>query len=119
MKVGNYDIVRSYSVICTGTDTTEIPLEIPGLTLTVRIRFDYSKNSETKRDASLTINDAGNNIADLTFINWENSLGTATKVPVQLAITDNGKGELAFMAAHWLIGQSSNKFDIQFMTRKL
>lgn len=119
MKVGNYEVVSSYSVICTNTDLIEIPLNIPGAAITVRIRFEYSAKSETKRDASLTINAADNNVAELTFINWENSLGTATKTPVRLATTDNGKGELAFMAAHWLIGEGANKFDIQIMKRKL
>jgi hypothetical protein len=56
--------------------------------------------------------------ARIRFAKWENSLGTATKEPVELARLSDGQ-KLLFMAVHYVIGpdaiQGTVKLDLQFL----
>ena len=56
--------------------------------------------------------------ARLVFAKWNNSLGTATKSPVELGTHSSGQ-KLYFMATHYMIGDDPSlatvKLDIQFL----
>jgi hypothetical protein len=83
--------------------------------LVVRVRFETSPPTDgEKSKATLAVSGEGND-GVLTFTNWNNSLGAATREPLEFAGDDQGR-QIAVMCSVWKIGECHQAF-LQFMRR--
>ena len=83
--------------------------------LVVRVRFKSTPPKEgEKPKATLSVEGEGND-GVLTFTDWNNSLGAATKEPLEFAVDDQGR-QIAVLCSVWRIGEAHQVF-LQFMRR--
>lgn len=111
-KIGKLEIVDTRTLIVPPNEEVWMTIVAKGWTVKLNIVFEplgseHGVRIEPQKDH-----------ARIVFSKWENTLGTATRVPAELG-THSSSEKLYFMAAHYLIGespsQSTIKFDIQFL----
>ena len=107
MHIGGREVVHSSSlVIPEGEDAS---FEFLVGAWRIKIRVDFDTTDDTKKEAEIRLEPSGDEL-QITFLNWDNSLGMATTEPVQLGRSSTGQS-VFLMAAHHKIGVV-NKLDI-------
>lgn len=110
--IGNLEVIENFTFIVPPKESIWVSFSAKGWPVKLNIIFDpfaqeQSVKVEPKKDH-----------ACITFSKWDNTLGSATRSPVELGSHVNGE-KLYFMATHYLIGADINlattKFDIQFL----
>jgi hypothetical protein len=111
-KIGNLEIIDTRTLIVPGRESVWLTLVAKGWTVKLNILFEPAAAEHGVRIEPQPDH------ARLVFAKWTNSLGTATKTPVELGTHSSGQ-KLYFMATHYVIGDdpilATVKFDIQFL----
>ena len=111
-KIGNLEVIDTRTLIVPGKETVWLTLVAKGWPVKLNIVFD-----PTAVEHGVRIEPQPDH-ARLVFAKWINSLGTATRTPVEIGTHSSGQ-KLYFMATHYLIGDDPSlatvKFDIQFL----
>ena len=111
-KIGRLEIIDTRTLIVPSHEAVWLTLVAKGWTVKLNIVFEPLGAEHGVRIEPQTDH------ARIVFSKWENSLGTATRSPVELGTHSNGE-KLYFMATHYLIGDNANqstvKFDMQFL----
>ena len=110
MKIGERDVVHTASLIVPKGENAIVDFRVGQWDISLKIIFVRNDDKAEKGSISLEVID-GN--PQISLINWNNSLGTATIQPAVLGTANDGR-KLSFMLCHWLIGDT-NKVDIQFL----
>lgn len=108
LRVGNKDVIKQQTILIPQNERAEIPGSFGGSNVTVGVSF--SDDESGKADIRFSNE---NNRMNLTFINWNNTIGVSTQTPVNIATNEHGHA-LSIMAASWRVGEA-NKLDLQFM----
>lgn len=109
-KIGAWEIVKTVTVVLPEGEAAETSIPLNSLAFPVRIAF---RDTSDTAEASIAT-EAQQDVLNIIFTNWSNTLGTATTAPIRIGFSSNR--ELAFMASHWRIG-AVNKLDLQFLWR--
>jgi hypothetical protein len=109
MRVGNREVVQTVTLLVPDGESAWVALPIKGWTLKLEIVL---KKDTATAEAGISVDALGDH-GRLTLINWNNVLGTSTKVPIQLATLSNGQRVVA-MIWHAQTGVTG-KLDVQFM----
>ncbi|WP_374277868.1 DUF6864 domain-containing function [Azonexus sp.] len=111
-KIGKLEIIDTRTLIVPPKETAWLTLVAKGWAVKLNIVFEPLAAEQGVRIEPQTDH------ARIVFSKWDNSLGSATIIPVELGTHSNGE-KLYFMATHYLIGnnpsQATVKFDIQFL----
>jgi len=106
-KIGNRELVYSKDFIVPEGEQVEILLDLQGWHLKLVILF------EPKGDAQgITLKPIDDH-AEITFVKWDNGLGTCTSKPVELGTHQTGK-KVFFTATNYCIG-GTNKLTFQIL----
>ncbi|MCB5288032.1 MAG: hypothetical protein LHW64_09535 [Candidatus Cloacimonetes bacterium] len=108
IKIGNRELVESYSLLIPEDEKAVVQVDISGWKFEMEIAFDNSPKE--KQGVNIVPNEKG---AKITFVKWDNGVGTALVKPGLIAKLADGR-ELVFMASNYSIG-GTNKFDIQLL----
>ena len=108
LRIGNKEIIKQETLLIPQNEQATIPLSFGGSDVTVGVSF--LDDDSGKPDIKFSNN---NNQMNLIFVNWNNTIGISTQVPIDIAQNEHGHG-LSIMAASWRVGQA-NKIDLQFM----
>ena len=109
VHIGNKLLVHHQSIIVPSGEDARIEFSIG--TWELKFTLTFTKDSNTD-GAALSVEET-NGKSYIKFINWESSIGTATRAPLVIGGTNLGQ-PLSILAAHWLVGDT-NKLDVQFM----
>ena len=105
-KIGNKQIVYTGSFLVPKEDDVWFSANVDGWQLKMNIRFEEGKTQEVKIRVL-------QDYAEITLIDWSNTLGTAFVEPVVLGTHKDGR-KLYFMMSNFRIGET-NKLDIQLL----
>lgn len=106
-KIGNRELVSSYSLLIPAGEVAILSVDIKGWKFDLEIVFD-----NTKDEQGVNISPSENG-AKITFVKWDNGIGTALTKPWSIAKLFDGR-ELVLMACNYLIG-GTNKLDLQLL----
>ena len=113
IEIDNYELVDQASIAVPNDASVLLMFQLGNWKIPIRIVFVTTSGED--KDRALNIKtDSGE--AVLEFMNWSSPLGTATRTPVYLGKTDDGR-ELKFMAVHYTIGKI-NSLQLHFLLRK-
>ena len=98
--VGNRTVLHKTRLIIPAGEEAQTSFAIGEWEVNVRIIFEETENPNNSGEIRV---EAEDNNAAMRFINWRNSLGTATKKPANFATHSDGR-RVTFLAAHWAIG---------------
>ena len=111
MKVGDREVVYSTGIIVPKNEEAQIEFDYSDEIVPVRIRF--KQENEAEETSSSIEAELVDGQLKLTFVNWDNPIGTATTEPMELGKFRDGRS-LSLMVASWAVGTIS-KMDIQFL----
>ena len=104
-KISNYEIVDSGSLItCDNSQRVEFTVECDNGFVFI-LRFEFEKNSDNGHNLKLRIDN--NNTIVFLCTNFDNTLGTGTNKPIELATVDNKKIYINFWI--YALGQDTLK----------
>jgi len=109
-KVGKYKVIHTQSLILPEGQDGWLSFDVKGWNAKFKVQFVKDDSSKGKQVIAIA-SEADYGIIRLG--NWENSLGSATIQPIQIASLGTGEN-LFFMLTHWFIG-NVNRCDIQFL----
>lgn len=109
ISISNQEVVFFAFILLPNGETGSLEFEVDGWGVKLNIIFIENKDNPEQSISISSENDCGL----VSFINWNNSLGSATKKPFQLGETQT-KRPLLLMASHHLIG-TVNQLQMQFM----
>lgn len=110
LKVGKRKVIHTVTLIVPSGEEAWIEFNLDNWNIRLKILFEVTSDKSKQREINIKATD---DYGIIIFKNWTNSLGTATRVPVEFGKTSNGR-DLLFMASHSLIGDV-NKLDLQFL----
>lgn len=110
--VGNLEVVDSANLLVPNGETVAVSFAVWGITVNARIEFEVTDDKEKRSELRVHANSNDDGVL-ITFSNWDNSLGIATKAPVEIARLNENQ-VLYLMAANYCIGDT-NKLDINFL----
>lgn len=110
LKVGARSVTHTARLLLPPDEEGFIVFRVQEFTAKLRIVFAIDKESAKKQGIEVVVD---GDTATIKFLNWTNSLGSATARPIPLAKLDNGQA-VHFMAAHWAVG-TMNCLDMQFL----
>lgn len=116
-KVGGYNLLSNFNLIIPAGDSATVDASFDQWNLEISVEFKTDPNNKNISKAEVDIRSNGKDHAILIFRDWISPLGTAMSEPGYLGTSRNNNINLYFMAVHWLIG-STNRLDLQFMTRE-
>ncbi len=110
VSIGQAKLIEHYSLLIPKGEPVHIPVNLGQSILGVDIEFD-----DEQEEASMDVSRTGAGIK-ITFLKWDNVLGTALDRPVQIANLPDGQ-KLLLMAANYAIG-NAKKLDLQLLLQR-
>ena len=118
MKIGDKEIVYTASLVVPEGETVFIEFLIGRWR--PQFKIDFKNDPDNKSPSRIDIegqNHAGG-IQSLSFVNWNNPMGTALMKPATIGKTNTGQS-VFLIAAHWYIGNETkghvHKVDVHFL----
>ncbi len=109
ITIGNNEFVFSQTFILPENEELSLAIPIQGWLIKLIFAFEITNN---KNDRGIRIESKVDH-AKIIFLNWDNSLGTATVQPIEIGKHSNGN-TLYLMATNYRIGKV-NKLDVQIL----
>ena len=110
VKIGDLQVLYSTILVVPMGETAEI--EIPIGTWNLKIELVFEDDDGDNKKSGLRVYPIEDK-ARILFMNWNNSIGTATIEPATLGHINTGQN-ISFLAANFRIG-SVNKLDFQLL----
>ena len=109
MRIGNKEVVYSTGLIMPNNEEAQVDLVFSGerISLGISFREENGPQKNTSRIDAKVVNGQ----LRLTFVNWNNPIGTATTEPMELGTLKDGRS-VFLMVATWSIG-TTMKMDLQ------
>lgn len=108
MRIENREVVKQVTLLIPENETATFTVSLGGPDTTIGISYSDEEN----KDQAINLNN-NNGIMNLIFVNWNNSLGTTTKRPVDIVTNDQGR-TLSFMAVSRRLA-GTNEISLQIM----
>ena len=109
MRIGDKEVVYSTWLIMPSNEEAHLDLVFSGERIPLGISF-REENGSKKNTSRIDVKVVNGQLR-LTFINWNNPIGTATTEPMEFATLKDGSS-VFLMIATWSIG-TTMKMDLQ------
>ena len=111
VKIGEKKVVYSTGIIIPNNEVAHIEFIYDNNRISMGIRLKQENKTE-KSTSTIEVEVVDDQLV-WTFINWDNSLGTATTEPIAIATLKDDR-TVSLMVACWAVGHIS-KMDFQFL----